>query len=286
VSIVNDVADRKDDRAAGKANRIEGRPRVHVAMLLALPIALGAVFAVLWRGDPLLLSLYVAAWLAFSLYSLPPFRLKNRGVAGVLADASGAHLFPTLVAVVLVYRVAGRDLDPAWLVPMGAWAFACGLRGILWHQLVDRENDARAGVMTFAARHRSTLVEKICAFAVFPLELLALGFILVRVDDVFPVITLALYATFALVRRRLWGTEALIVRPKPRSDLVLHEYYEAFLPVGLLIGSAVLHPADLLILVVHLALFPRRAGGAVKDLWRMFSQSGLRKAWPARESPA
>jgi 4-hydroxybenzoate polyprenyltransferase len=286
VSVVNDVADREEDLAAGKTNRMADRSAISTTAFLAVPLGVGAVMVILWRDDPLLVSLYLAAWLAFSLYSLPPFRLKRRGLAGVLADACGAHLFPTLLAVVLVSRSSGRALDAAWLAAIATWAFACGLRGILWHQLVDREDDARIGVSTFATRHRPDNVAKAGAFFVFPLELAALGVIFVRVDDVFPVVALASYTMLSLFRHRLWGTDAIIVRPKPRSHLVLHEFYEAFLPAGLLIGSAVHHPVDLLILVAHLALFPQRAGRAVKDLWRMISRSGLKRAWPVPESPA
>jgi hypothetical protein len=43
--------------------------------------------------DRLSLSLYIMSWVAFSLYSIPPARLKTKGILGVLADASGAHLF-------------------------------------------------------------------------------------------------------------------------------------------------------------------------------------------------
>src|SRR6185436_15915732 len=111
VSVINDLTDRADDLAAGKPNRLAGRSRGLAALLVCVPVAAGLVFAVLWRHDVLLLPLYLAAWLAFSLYSLPPFRWKTRGILGVIADASGAHLFPTLVAVVLTYREAARPVD-------------------------------------------------------------------------------------------------------------------------------------------------------------------------------
>jgi len=51
-------------------------------------------------------TLYLASWSVFTLYSLPPVRLKKRGVSGCWADASGAHLFPTLLAVALCIQPA------------------------------------------------------------------------------------------------------------------------------------------------------------------------------------
>ena len=89
---------------------------------------------------PLSLIFYLAAYLAFSLYSISPFRFKNRGVLGVIADASGAHLFPSLFVASSMMHNMHISIDPYWLVIVGVWSFAYGLRGILWHQFWDREN--------------------------------------------------------------------------------------------------------------------------------------------------
>src|SRR5207244_12650278 len=75
-SVINDVTDLADDAGAGKRNRVAERSRSIVAAALAGTVAAGVVFAWLWRDDVPLLSCYVATWLAFSLYSLPPFRFK------------------------------------------------------------------------------------------------------------------------------------------------------------------------------------------------------------------
>jgi hypothetical protein len=134
VSFINDVTDRGDDRRAGKANRLADKGPRLLALLFAVPLALGAVFGFLWRDDPPLVAAYLCTWAAFSLYSIPPFRLKGRGILGVVADASGAHLFPSLVAAFLALRAAGKPIDPIWIGAVAAWALGCGLRGILWHQ--------------------------------------------------------------------------------------------------------------------------------------------------------
>src|SRR5437868_10374130 len=67
VSLINDFTDRAEDLAAGKVNRLAGRSPGAIFILLAIPIALGAVFVIAWRDDPLLLLLYLAAWLCFTL---------------------------------------------------------------------------------------------------------------------------------------------------------------------------------------------------------------------------
>ncbi len=81
-SVINDVTDRADDVAAGKRNRVAGRPRSMVVAFIAVAVGVGFFFDWLWRDDVPLLSCYLATWLAFTLYSLPPFRFKKRGAAG------------------------------------------------------------------------------------------------------------------------------------------------------------------------------------------------------------
>jgi hypothetical protein len=238
-------------------------------------VAAGLAFCVLWRRDALLLLLYLGAWLAFSLYSLPPFRWKVRGILGVVADAGGAHLFPTLVAVVVAFRWADRPVSAPWMVAVGTWAFMNGLRGILWHQLSDAESDRRAIVRTFAQRHDAGWIARLGTFVIFPIELAGLAGMLWQLGSLIPVIFLGFHLRLMVVRLRTWKMHAVIVAPKPRFLIVLHEYYDGFLPIAVLCAAALRHPADLIVLAIHLMLFSSRIRRAVGDavilrsyLWR------------------
>jgi 4-hydroxybenzoate polyprenyltransferase len=266
VSVINDLTDYDEDLAAGKRNRLLGRSRAYAAMLVAITVGAGVVFCILWRNDALLLGVYLAAWLAFSLYSLPPFRFKARGILGVLGDASGAHLFPSLVAVILAFREADRPVSAAWLAAVGAWALANGMRGILWHQLTDRDNDRVAGVRTFAQLHPPHVAARLGTFAVFPLELAGLAAMLWQMRSGWAVALLVVYALFAALRIYRFRLNPVIVAPKSRFLIVLHEYYDLFLPVAILIQSR-----DWIVLAIHLVLFPNRwlhPAGYALQLWR------------------
>lgn len=266
VSVINDLTDREDDLAAGKKNRTIGKSRAAIALLIFVTTGFGVVFSWLWRADMLLLSCYLAAWLAFSLYSLPPFRFKKRGILGVLCDASGAHLFPTVVATILTFRAAHSVVDMRWLVSVGVWAFAYGLRGILWHQLSDAEADRNAGVRTFAQRHSPHVVARLGAWIVFPVELLAFAAMLWQLRSAWPLAALALYAFLVLRRMTVWKKRAVVAAPKPNFFIVLGEYYEVFFPVALLVDAAIRHRLDAIVLAVHLLLFPNRGFLAARDL--------------------
>jgi 4-hydroxybenzoate polyprenyltransferase len=265
VSVINDLTDRDEDLEAGKPNRLAGRSRGYAAVLIAITVAAGLVFCFLWRRDTLLLSLYLAAWLAFSLYSLPPFRWKTRGILGVLCDASGAHLFPTLVAVVLTFRHADRPVNAVWLLTVAAWAFATGIRGILLHQLEDLEADRHAGVRTFAQRHPPAVTARLGTFITFPIEIAALAAMLWQLRSAWPLAALAGYVLLAVLRVVRWRKNTVIVMPKPRSMILLHEYYDAWLPIAVLFASALRHPLDVIVLAVHLLVFPTRVLQVLKD---------------------
>jgi hypothetical protein len=269
VSLVNDATDIGEDEAAGKANRLAGRSRAFIGLALACAIAGGLAFAWLWRDDPLLLGAYLAAWIAYSLYSLPPFRLKARGLAGLVADAAGANLFPSLVAMILAFRAAGAPLDTVWLATAGAWALAFGLRGIIWHQLLDSENDRAAGVRTFVQRHSRATVARIGEYLIFPVEIAALAAMLWQLGSAAPLVALAAYAWLVARRLRVFVMPLVIVAPRPRHMILLQDYYDLFLPLALLLGSALRFPIDLLVLAGHLLLFPRRALQVARDAWTL-----------------
>jgi 4-hydroxybenzoate polyprenyltransferase len=265
VSALNDVTDLEADAAAGKANRMAGRGQGFRAAVLGASIAAGLPFFWVWRHDPLLLLLYAAAWISFTLYSAPPFRLKARGLAGLVADAAGAHLFPTLLATALAFSAAGRMPDPLWFGAVAAWALGYGLRGNLWHQLLDRERDRAIGLTTFAATRTPGAAARLADRFAFPLEAAGLFLLLGQMRDVLPVLFLAAYALLVYRRVSLWHMHAVLAVPRPPYLILLHEYYGVFLPLALLAGSASRHPWDAALLAAHLILFRRR----VRETWRV-----------------
>ncbi len=264
-SLINDVTDLSGDLAAGKRNGVAGRSRSMVAALVTLAVGAGFLFAWRWRDDAALLWCYLATWLAFSLYSLPPFRFKGRGAAGVLYDAAGEQLFPALVAVFLACRGAQRAMSGAWVASVAVWALTFGLRGIVWHQLSDADNDRAAGVRTFARRHPRAAAG-IGTFIVFPLELGALAAMLWQIGGAWPPAFLVLYVLYAVRSARRWRTAPVIVVPKPRYFIVLQQFYSDLFPVALLITASVRDRRDLVVLVAHLLLFPRRVVHAIRWL--------------------
>jgi len=252
VSVVNDLADGADDRAAQKLNRQLAYSKGVVLAVIAFTIAAGAAIAWRWRDQPFLLASYLGSWLVFSLYSLPPFRFKGRGFAGVLCDAAGAHLFPALTAILVA---SGRGAwDRAWMAAAAVWAFSYGVRGILWHQLADRDSDALAGMQTFAVR-RPVVAARLGAWIAFPAEIAALSVLLWRIAQPLPLIALVCYALLLAARVR-HGLTLVVVTPKPGCISVMQEYYDVFFPIALLLCAAARDWHALILVAAFIAFFP------------------------------
>jgi 1,4-dihydroxy-2-naphthoate octaprenyltransferase len=281
VSLVNDHFDRDEDARSGKPNQLARLSRGAAAALFALVAGAGLLFLWLWRGDPGIAAAYLGSWIAFTLYSAPPARLKTRGLPGVLADASGASLLPAVLAVLLAARADAQAPDPAWLAAAAAWAFGWGLRGILWHQLGDLDSDRRGRVLTFAQRRGARAARRLSLRLALPLELAGLAALLWQLGSPLPPLFLLLYLALAGARAHFW--KAGSYRP-----LLLDEYYDTLLPLALLLGSGARHPADLVLIVPLLLLSGRRAARVAADSGRFARILRYRLAaragtyWPAR----
>ncbi len=256
VSVLNDLTDAKDDQASGKPDRWAGKPRIYAAVLLATCVTAGGGFLIAWRNDMLLFLAYLLCWLAFTLYSAPPFRLKARGIWGVLADASGAHLFPTLFAALLVFRWNRTEAIAQWTILIALWSFAAGVRGILWHQLEDIVNDRKIGLRTFACLHKKG-AERLGLLA-FLLEAVAFMAMLWATRNALAALFLVFYGLFAWIRRRLLGTDVAIAKPGQSSRMAMAEYYIVFYPLAFLLALSWQQPLALLLLLFHGVLFSRQ----------------------------
>jgi hypothetical protein len=268
VSAINDVSDLGVDARAGKANPMAGRSAMVKAATMILPALGGLAIAFLWRRNGALALAYLGSYGAFILYSLPPARLKVRGAFGVAADAAGAHLFPTLTAILLASQAMRAAPDAATIAAGAVWGLAFGLRGILWHQLGDVDADGRAGISTLARRHTSAALARVGTRVLLPAEVVGLLLLLWRMDAALGCLALACYV--ALLRRLFTraGIAPAIVRPQPGAAIALHDYYGVWLPAAVILQSALRHPADMVLLALHLLLFPVRARQSAAAVWR------------------
>jgi 4-hydroxybenzoate polyprenyltransferase len=171
--LVNDWADVDLDQRTGKRNVFSGVGRGKAAPVvvaaLALVVLLGLPF--IWR--PGFLSLWVAWGLIATFYSLPPVRLKERGVLGLVATIAAQQPLPAAMA----FAVLGRLYTWKVLVFI-AYITLRGICSDVGHQMRDRERDEASGAATFAVRLGHAAIARIYGLSL-ELEALLLGAVLV-----------------------------------------------------------------------------------------------------------
>ncbi|MDP8236841.1 MAG: UbiA family prenyltransferase [Candidatus Erginobacter occultus] len=210
--LANDLGDREIDRAGGKANSLSGLgPRAPVlvfAGVFAVMLAAGLAFA----GRAWFVPLWAAQLLAAAAYSLPPLRLKARGVWGLAANVAAQFILPVL----LVFAALGHR---GWL-GMSVLAAAATLRGTateFGHQLFHLPADREAGVGTLAVRLGEESSRRLYRFVLL-LDRLAVGGIVAALLAGLPPVAVAglgkVHPALGLVPVYLW----LLLRARGLND--------------------------------------------------------------------
>ncbi|HLT41314.1 MAG TPA: UbiA family prenyltransferase [Sphingobacteriaceae bacterium] len=266
VSTINDITDIDEDLASSKNNRMSIIPKQYRWFIPCCCIAIGMLFFYSFLPDKVSAYIYILPWISFSLYSFKPFRLKHRGIWGLFADASGAHLFIGLLMVSSVSYASHQSVDAVWFALVGIWSLCFGLRGILWHQYYDRHNDLKVLATTFATEvhpDKFKTYEK----GLIAIELLAFGGMVLKISLVILLIFLILYVILVILRYRVMGHKPVIVINPPNLllQILMLDFYQVFFPLGVLLFIAFNQQHGWILLVIHIILFPRMLINILKD---------------------
>lgn len=286
--VINDLFDLEADHQAGKPNAMARLGPLTRGVALVVPVVTGWL-PWLWTGWGAGPALLLAVNYALpTCYSIPPVRLKERGLAGVLADTSGAHGIPTLFIVAAWHGRCACDADQEfWLgLTASASALAAGLRGILQHQLYDRLADLRAGVSTWATQLSPERLSRYLQSGVYPLEIVATGSYVWAVQRFAPGMA-AVFVIFAIVELarvaldwqfRFHADQGEQEHYRPLSN---NAFYELWWPTGLLGYLLAREPSLIPLAVVQGAAFWRGYVAELVDLGGLCRSLGdkARRAW-------
>lgn len=266
VSVINDVTDIKEDLEAGKSNSMAKVPVPIRFALVAIILVFAMFFGYLLYPDLKSILFYTLAYVVFSLYSIRPFRLKERGLLGVACDAMGAHLFPALLLTANLIHFMKVESPIFWFMAIAGWSFLYGVRGILWHQFHDRENDLKSGTKTYAT---GIDPKDFKAVETIILSLELLGF-MIFISYFFneAILWAALsYVCMVFLRILAFNRKIRIITTSPSESyqLLLNDFYIVFFPVALLIQICLTQRLGLLVLGLHIVLFPMNMLFAIKD---------------------
>jgi 4-hydroxybenzoate polyprenyltransferase len=167
--LVNDLADREVDLSQGKGNAFAS-----VGTLTAVLVVLGALGVGIFLGWPFMAQPWFSVlWLLWVLcavfYSLPPLRLKERGLPGLVVTIAAQQTLPTA----MLFAIFGQLFSPGALVFV-LFATVRGISSDVSHQMRDAEADRASGIKTFAVHRGEAAVQMIYAVSL-ELERLFLG---------------------------------------------------------------------------------------------------------------
>lgn len=226
---VNDYSDLEIDKLAGKRKLIAETPRINALVFLIALVLLGIVVLLPYYRDRKVILTVVLCYMLGTAYSLPPIRLKERGMAGLLGSAIAQRSLPALVI--------GAVWDSVDIVTLG-WAFLgflVGTRYILIHQYQDLSADIKSGVHTFATKNPGVIAQSIrwiLMAEIVTAVLLAFSIVLSRIGFLMIPAGYVLYSVwyYSLYKRFIGVPGLTSFTHVPLADL-----YTIFLPVGLLL---------------------------------------------------
>jgi 4-hydroxybenzoate polyprenyltransferase len=282
--VVNDVFDVEADRRAGKPNAMAGWSRGRQVAIVALFAVAGFAPSLVvdysWSGRLLLFINYMMP----TFYSLPGVRLKERGGLGVLCDAGGSHIIPTcLVLTVFSHQPGAVAADPGFLAVLVLWSCVMGIKGILYHQVADRENDRAAGVATLLTWGCPERVAHFLSRYNLCIEFPAAALVVMVVFELCPLASVAFFAYCAIeLVKYLLGCQFKL-NANPRNTratfpFVNNSFYDVWFPACAVVQLALEGPGWVWLALVHLGVFfrvildqisdLRSVAGALRGRWR------------------
>lgn len=263
--VLNDLTDIKQDQRSGRYNIMGSHSRAGRLLILFFVGLLGFLPWAWLPKSPLILLLLVVEYGLFLAYSVPPVRLKTRGLLGPFADSLYAYVIPGTIAALVA--IEGK-LSPAlilYIIVFAIWGFLFGLIGILRHQLFDYSRDKLDGVSTFTVMHGwSSAFDVTLKLAQIGL---AASFALVLMQSFansLIMLSFGAHLTWQFWHRR--PRVRVVLRPNkivPRIDSfhfiydrLIGEYYWYWQPMVMLGIIALRSPEYLVLLLAHIVLLP------------------------------
>jgi len=197
--MLNDYYDRFIDKISGKENVMGSLSARQQVLALVTVLSTGLIaFIPFYHYQFAVMALFFS-YISSILYSMRPFRLKEKGILGIICVSLAQRVFPLLIVFSIFEHFR---LDTLIFL---ALSFLIGLRWILIHQLLDRDKDIQTKVETFATSEapERTYNAMLCFFMVEVIAAAVLvGMITYMVYLMFPL--LIAYILYELYLYPLW----------------------------------------------------------------------------------
>jgi 4-hydroxybenzoate polyprenyltransferase len=273
--VLNDIFDLEADRLANKVNRLASmRPIWRVLLAWAFVIA-GFLPALMADYSIGVLSLLTLNYLWPTVYSIPTTRLKEKGLLGVACDALGSHITPTLFVLALFatsVQAGSSTGQTGFALVATLWAGVLGIKGILHHQIADRDNDAQSGIVTFATKTSLDVLQRfLTGFNLFiELPVSALFTALVSSWCPLAIMAFVIYVGSEAIKYKLGFKFALTANPatiRASVPFTNEMFYVLWMPMAVASQLALANPAFISLPILHVVIFHQPVVQQVAD-WR------------------
>lgn len=241
----NDIKDYKNDIQNNKQNLFINFSKTQSIFLVILFI-ICAVFPWFYLPfDRISFYLLTIEFALFFIYAFPPFRLKEKGIFGVIADSLYAQVVPCLLAVYTFSKLCNININLYFIALYTAWLFIVGIRNIINHQVEDFDNDTQTQTQTFVTKLGINFSKKLVLNWLLPIEWFVFLFILFMLPETYRLF-FYLYLTYSFLyyfRKKIHEVlreynDALYLNDAFYNFCnknLLNEFYEIHLPLLLLI---------------------------------------------------
>ncbi len=281
---LNELFDVDEDRRGQRTNAAQqAGPRrmwliigLSAATALLLASAAGGTAGALLTAGELLIPL---------AYSIPPLRLKNRGWPGILCDASAAHVYPAMLALLILFHQGLRSPDALIVIAAALWSLMTGLRGILSHQLQSEEHDRAAGLVTVvhALGHRRLVLW--VKYVILPLEIAAFAAFISQCDVGSPFVAVAaVYILYELAKSALNAFPVVVFTKSGERYLpfVDEGFYKVWGPLMVALDATAKDLRYVGLIPITVALFRPRMAAESNEMKRSLECA---RAWLSRTFP-
>jgi 4-hydroxybenzoate polyprenyltransferase len=268
---LNDLFDLEEDRRGGRVNAAANVSRRYIWMIIALSGAGALAFATAAAGIAGLALTSVELMLPL-VYSIPPIRVKERGLPGILADALAAHVYPALLALIVVQHLGLYFTRGTLTVTVGLWALATGLRGIISHQLQAAEHDQMAGLSTIVHWLGHREMASFVVFFILPTEVVCFTAMIVEVHSAFLLLMWIIYVAYECLKSALdvFPVTVFTRRGQRYLPFVDEGFYKVWGPMAAILAAGLTDPLYLFLLPTYVVLFKPR----VASEWAQICTTG------------
>jgi len=189
--LINDFCDIPSDIVAGKKRAVQELPKSVFIAIILLVVSI-CVLHLLYLKEAFYIATYITSYILATLYSAPPIRFKNRGLAGIVVNALIEKALPVLAVFAFFTHF---EIDT--LIFLAA-SFSFGIVEIITHQIYDYKNDLRTEIHSFVTVVGIDKTLKIYKYFICPISGMLIVFLCFIISLKVPYAFLYIIATFVL----------------------------------------------------------------------------------------